>query len=163
MQSFVDTFQGHYKDGTNGTRDFRALASFSLIFRLYYYRGSSTTRHHEDQLTSDCILLIIFSISYLTLRPLKKDYMSILEGLLYSTAAITALSILKNSFTDHHYIGKYVIMSLIVLPSVVVFTLFVHRLALRTTTYQNFVFYLKRVLLRRKDTPHITEDDFPYN
>ena len=163
VQSFVDTFQGHYKDGTNGTRDYRALASLSLIFRLNYYHGNSDTRRHEDQLISDCILLIILSICYLTLRPLKKDYMSILESLLYSTAAITALLILKNSFTKHHYIRIYIIISLIALPSVVALSLFVHRLALKTTTYKNFILFLKRVLLRCKDIPQTTEDDFPYN
>ena len=167
VQSFVDTFQGHYKDGTNGTRDYRALASLSLIFRLYlmsYYRGNSNTNGHEDQLTSDCISLIILSICYFTLRPLKKDYMSILEGLLYITAAITALLISKISFAIHHYTSRYIIiMSLIALPSVFASALFVHRLAFRTTTYTNFILFLKRVLLRRKDAPQITEDDFPYN
>ena len=91
VQSFVDTFQGHYKDGTNGTRDYRALASLSLIFRLYlmnHYRGNSNISRHEEQLKIDCIILIILSICYLTLRPLKKDYKSILEGLLYNYSLV---------------------------------------------------------------------------
>ena len=165
----MDTFQGHYKDGTNGTHDYRALASLSLIFRLYLmndYRGNSNISRHEEQLKIDCIILIILSICYLTLRPLKKDYKSILEGLLYITAAITDLLILNFSLTSvirHHYIRIYIIMSLIALPSVVASALFVHRLALRTTTYKNFILFLKRYLLRRKDAPQITEDDFPYN
>ena len=169
VQSFVDTFQGHYKDGTNGTRDYRALVSLSLIFRFYLmvdYQRDSSTGGHGDQLTSDNILLIILSICYLTLRPLKKDYMSILEGLLYITAAITDLLILNFSLISvmrHHHIKIYVIMSLIALPSVVASALFVHRLALRTTTYKNCILFLKRVLLRRKDASQITEDDFPYN
>ena len=168
MQSFVDTFQGHYKDGTNGTCDYRALASLSLIFRLYIiadYQRDSNTGGHRDQLTKDNILLIILSICYLTLRPLKKDYKSILEGLLYITAAITDLLILNLSLTNlitHHHI-RINIMSLIALPSVVASALFVHRLALRTTTYKNFILFLKRVLLRRKDAPQISEDNFPYN
>ena len=55
VQSFVDTFQGHYKDGTNGTRDYRALASLSLIFRLVDYQRDSSTGGHRDQLTNDNI------------------------------------------------------------------------------------------------------------
>ena len=169
VQSFVDTFQGHYKDGTNGTRDYRALVSLSLIFRFYImvdYQRDSSTGGHRDQLTNDIILLIILSICYLTLRPLKKDYKSILEGLLYSTAAITDLLILNFSLISvmrHHHIRIYVIMLLIALPSVVASALFVHRLALGTTTYKNCILFLKRVLLRRKDASQITEDDFPYN
>ena len=170
VQSFVDTFQGHYKDGTNGTRDYRALVSLSLIFRLYLmddYQRDSITEGRRDQLTNDNILLIILSICYLTLRPLKKDYRSILEGLLYSTAAIIGFSISSFSLTNmirHHYIKIYIIMLSIALPSVVASALFVHRLALRITTYKNCILFLKRVLLRRKDVPpQITEDDFPYN
>ena len=124
------------------------------------YQRDSSTGGHRDQLTSDNILLIILSICYLTLRPLKKDYMSILEGLLYITAATTDLLILNFSLTSvmrHHHIRIYVIMSLIALPSVVASALFVHRLALRTTTYKNCI------LIRRKDTPQITEDDFSHN
>ena len=33
FQSFVDAFQGHYKDGTNGTHDYRAMASLQFIIR----------------------------------------------------------------------------------------------------------------------------------
>ena len=167
VQSFVDTFQGHYKDGTNGTHDFRALASLSLILRFYLmadYQRDSSTGGHRDQLTNDNILLIILSICYLTLRPLKKDYKSILEGLLYITAAITDLLILNFSLKSvirHHHIRINIIMSLIALPSVVASALFVHRLALRTTTYKNCILFLKRHLLRRKDAPQITEDNFP--
>ena len=165
MQSFVDTFQGHYKDGTNGTCDYRALASLSLIFRLYImadYQRDSITGGHRYQLTNDNILLIILSICYLTLRPLKKDYKSILEGLLYITAAITDLLIFRlTSVIRHHHIDIYISMSLIALPSVVASALFVHQLALRTNTYKNCILFLKRHLLRRKDTPQIS--NFPYN
>ena len=34
LQSFVDAFQGHYKDGTSGTRDYRAMASSQFIIRV---------------------------------------------------------------------------------------------------------------------------------
>ena len=131
---------------------------------MTYYHENLNTEHHEDH-NMICIVLIILSICYLILRPLKEDYMSILEGLLYSTTSITALLISRHGFTKRQYnsiIGRYVIMLLIVLPSVVASALFIHRLALRTTTYKNFILFLKRYL-RRKDSPQITEDDFPYN
>ena len=34
LHMFMDTFQGHYKDGTNGTRDCRCFASIFLITRI---------------------------------------------------------------------------------------------------------------------------------
>jgi len=34
LHMFMDTFQGHYKDGTNGTRDCRCFAAIFLITRI---------------------------------------------------------------------------------------------------------------------------------
>ena len=34
LRTFVDVFQGHYKDGTNGTRDFRFFSGIFFITRL---------------------------------------------------------------------------------------------------------------------------------
>ena len=31
VSAFIDTFQGHYKDGTNGTHDYRAASSIHLV------------------------------------------------------------------------------------------------------------------------------------
>ena len=34
LRAFVDAFQGHYKDGTNGTPDWRCFSGLYLIFRI---------------------------------------------------------------------------------------------------------------------------------
>ncbi len=40
---FIDTFQGHYKDGTNGTRDYRAASCISFILFITYLIITSNT------------------------------------------------------------------------------------------------------------------------
>ena len=37
LHMFMDYFQGHYKDGTDGTRDFRYFAAFYFITRVVFY------------------------------------------------------------------------------------------------------------------------------
>jgi len=34
LHTFMEAFQGQYKDGTNGTRDFRMVSALYLIFRI---------------------------------------------------------------------------------------------------------------------------------
>ena len=36
MREFVDCFQGHYKDGTNGSRDYRFFSALYLLMRLVH-------------------------------------------------------------------------------------------------------------------------------
>lgn len=36
IREFVDCFQGHYKDGTNGTRDFRYFSALYLLLRIVH-------------------------------------------------------------------------------------------------------------------------------
>ena len=46
LHTFVEAFQGHYKDGTNGTRDFRIVSALYLVFRiagLFQYLGVHDT------------------------------------------------------------------------------------------------------------------------
>ena len=76
LKSFVDAFQGHYKDGTNGTRDYRAMASLQFIIRavlVYNHWKDDTyilpiTTHHRYNV----VALICLSVSYFAIQPYKK-------------------------------------------------------------------------------------------
>ena len=39
----MDAFQGHYKNGTNGTRDCRYLTAMYLLVRIVYFTIASVT------------------------------------------------------------------------------------------------------------------------
>ena len=47
LHMFVESFQGQYKDGTNGTRDFRMVSAFFLILRILIV--ASFSPHHWSQ------------------------------------------------------------------------------------------------------------------
>ena len=54
LHMFVESFQGQYKDGTNGTRDFRMVSASFLILRIVIlvlflncHRLSSHTSQHQ--------------------------------------------------------------------------------------------------------------------
>ena len=84
---FMDTFQGCYKDGSNGTRDCRCFSAFYFILRIimcviYAFLGFSVFSHFSIQL----IIQGVYTISILILvylKPYKKS--------LYNNLDITIL------------------------------------------------------------------------
>ncbi len=91
---FLDTFQGRYKDGTNGTRDYRAVSCISFILRIpvYYFLND---RHHIGNLTTYfkklAFLLLITSYFYSIVQPCKMRYVNNIESILYGMAGMLLL------------------------------------------------------------------------
>ena len=86
LHMFVETFQGQYKDGTNGTRDFRTVSATFLILRILYLTIFLNT-HHSDPPTSvyACITFACATGFYALTRPYRssvKNNMDILILLL---------------------------------------------------------------------------------
>ena len=156
LQSFVDAFQGHYKDGTNGTRDYRAMASSQFIIRVilaYNFLSRLDTKMQINLISLTCM-----SICYLSFQPYKKKYMNITEGLLYSLAAILTTILATCSMTPYtiHIVMMYLFLLLILLPSVVVIFVFLQRLiimVLRLECTNNSILctYLKTHLFKMKE------------
>ncbi|MCG8622574.1 MAG: hypothetical protein MJE68_11340 [Proteobacteria bacterium] len=86
--AFVDTFQGHYKDGTNGTRDYRAASTIHLfvIFLIIYASAGC----HRRYFILDYIQFgfVAVSLFYSLARPCKKKYANIIQSLLYALIAL---------------------------------------------------------------------------
>ena len=73
--TFVESFQGQYKDGTNGTPDFRMVSASFLILRisiLFLFLNLHHLLSHTSINTPRCILSCIYAIT----RPYKLNYMN---------------------------------------------------------------------------------------
>ena len=156
LQSFVDAFQGHYKDSTNGTRDYRAMASSQFIIRVllaYNYLAHTLSTKMKFNLVS----LTCMSICYLSFRPYKNKYMNIIEGLLYCLAAILTTMLATTSMRLHGVgLMMYLMLLLILLPSVVVMFVFLQKLIimvlhLECTNNSISCTYLKTHLFKMKE------------
>ena len=148
IQAFADTFQGYYKDGTDGTRDYRSLASLQFIFRVVLNLGNRwflPGLQIVNGMKYTIVMLIALSVCYFTFQPYKESYMNTTEAILYCIVA--ALSVLISSDviiyperSIKHYIGYYIIMFLILLPSILLLFLFFRKLLTKTFLYD----YMKR-------------------
>ena len=148
IQAFADTFQGYYKDGTDGTRDYRSMASLQFIFRVVLNLGNrwfASGIPIVNGMKYTIVMLIALSVCYLTIQPYKESYMNTTEGILYSIVAALSVLISAGVITYpegyiKHYISYYIIMFLILLPSIIVMFLFFRKLLMKTFLYD----YMKR-------------------
>ena len=89
---FVESFQGQYKDGTNGTRDFRMASASFFILRILtwvsFYNNSSLWVSSDVQ----GLLLVCATCIYAVLRPYKHNFRNIADTLSMTLAALEAMS-----------------------------------------------------------------------
>ena len=85
LLTFMEAFQGHYKDGTNGTWDFRMVSALYLIFRclnvLSFFDSHSNSIHAFTWLRSS-ILFVSTSLFFAIIRPYKVNYFNAIDSFL---------------------------------------------------------------------------------
>ena len=74
LHMFVESFQGQYKDGTNGTHDFRMFSALFLILRILVLLSLVVRCHHAwISLLIGCLFCVVASCFYATIRPYKSN------------------------------------------------------------------------------------------
>jgi len=93
LHMFVESFQGQYKDGTNGTRDFRGASATFLILRILILINF-LDRQHATFTSAAILCLIVTSAScfYAIARPYKSNFMNIVDILILFLLEITSLA-----------------------------------------------------------------------
>ena len=71
LHTFMDAFQGHYKDGTNGTRDCRWFSALYLIVRLVFLIAFSTVNNAEFYLPIGLSILLVLLLLTAIFHPYK--------------------------------------------------------------------------------------------
>ena len=96
LHTFVDVFEGDYKDGTNGTRDFRYFSGLILLVPLIIYITFAYTLSTFYYPLS-CTLLVVFATLYVLFKPLKHSKHNLaVAGMLLSVAFLALCVILEN-------------------------------------------------------------------
>ena len=74
LHTFVDSFTGYYKDGTeSGTRDCRFFAALFLLLRLLNYMTFAVTMN-SMYIPVYSIVLVCFTTAFVLARPYKQKY-----------------------------------------------------------------------------------------
>ena len=87
LHTFADAFQGCYKNGTNGTRDFRYFAGLYLVFRIVILAAFISPAYYM------WLILIPFpvvvSLLFAYFRPYKNNLFNIIDCLAFALVALT--------------------------------------------------------------------------
>ena len=171
---FIDTFQGHYKDGTNGSRDYRAASSISFLLRtLFCLLFCGTHVRHRlptSKLTtylSLTFVLVVVSLFYGIVQPCKKKYMNVIESVVYCAAGLILLSLgaahtnyvatrshsLEQNFSL--YVSLYLSLIFLVIPSLMLLITFVAKIfsCLCCIRGNKFIQRVKKVFNRTPSDP----------
>ena len=74
LHTFMDSFQGHYKNGTNNTRDYRYFSGMYLLIRIIHFVPSIFDMKFRQKTNFLKFLApYIFSVLFGVFRPYKKD------------------------------------------------------------------------------------------
>ena len=112
LHMFVESFQGQYKDGTNGTRDFRMVSASFLIIRILIIFTFLNRNYHTWSLSSQIALFASVTCIYAIIRPYKFNYMTTVDILILFLVEMLSLTT-TNSNTKHF--TKFVLVSTLAL------------------------------------------------
>ena len=99
LRAFMDIFQGCYKNGTDGSGDFRYFSAFNLILRIIMLIPFDD---QGDSMVRISIVLMVFIVMVAIARPYQRNTFNILEILIYSAFLLDNIWILITIYVKHY-------------------------------------------------------------
>ena len=103
LQTFVDVFQGCYKNGADGGPERRYFAGIYFLFRIIVFLIFTTATSIQKMFTALQITYTVYILAFVIFRPYKKDRYNILDAVF-----ITILAVIS---TTAAYIYTYLLSS----------------------------------------------------
>ena len=110
---FIDTFQGHYKDGTNETHDYRSASGLHLVVLTLMIGANFNSHDRYVAIDSAYFILGAVALFYALARPCKRKYANILQSLL--TALTVFILMLISHVRFHNHIFAFLLLALLCL------------------------------------------------
>ena len=139
LHMFVESFQGQYKDGTNGTHDFRMVSASFLILRilaLFLFINHHRSFSHISEL--QVILFACASCFHAITRPYKLNFMNNIDIVI-----LFLLEIFLSNTSSSPLLADFIQVTtlLLLVPHMILIFFICHKLAKKTGITQ----CLKRV------------------
>ena len=118
---FVETFQGYYKDGSDGKRDFRALSGAHFIVLLLISSGCISDRIRVGLLLIVQPILVSVSLLYAIARPCKEHSANIIQSLLLALTAFILQLAYFATVHVHTYFILFVLLLCLLAPHIALY------------------------------------------
>lgn len=139
---FMEAFQGYFKDGTNGTYDFRFLAGVYPLLRIIIMLSFLHSYHRDNTNNYSVMWCIVVSSIFSLVGPYKKlihnrvniVLLSLITFMMWYVTDFWPISLYQHKLLDH--IGNIIILVLLVLVPHLVFASVVIHKALQLLVYR---------------------------
>ena len=111
LHMFVESFQGQYKDGTNGTHDFRMASASFLILRMLVMVAFVNRHYYTWSSSFQIALLASVSCLYGITRPYKLNHMTNVDILILFL--VEMLSVVTSNSTPSHFTYLILVSALV--------------------------------------------------
>ena len=151
LHTFADTFQGGYKNGTNGTWDCRYFAGLYLLFRIVLLVAFifSLTYQWLIQIPFSVIVSLMFT----GFRPYKKNYFNIIDGLAFVLLALTFFLIMYATTANPFPLQILYVVGLI--PFLYFISFILYKLLPRVALFRTCCSKIGKVLQARNENKHL--------
>ena len=120
LVTFLEAFQGHFRDGTDGGRDLRFLAVLYFTNRFVLILCETLSEMYPSALATSFVLTLSMAFIFFALQPYKKLSHNTIEGSVYLYLSLmTGLRIFSN--VPLYYMTKKVLDGRLVLIQVLSF------------------------------------------
>ena len=150
LHMFMESFQGQYKDGTNGTRDFRTVSALFLILGISTL--ASFSNHHFSFGISglQCVLFILVLCFYAVARPYKLIFSNNVDILILALLEIFLFTIHSETYHPGSKFAYYALPAttlLLGVPHIVLISYICHKLAMKAGITQHLKRKYKRCVM----------------
>ena len=132
VSTFIDTFQGHYKDGTNGTRDYRAASSIHLLVISQVILVCADRHRRPYILEYIQPGFVVVSLFYALARPCKQEYANMIQSILYALTAFVIVTVSYAGFHKHSRFHYLPVLLCLLIPHVVLCVYTIYKVIRRT-------------------------------
>ena len=131
LHIFMDSFQGHHKNGTNGTRDCRFFSALYLLLRGMVY-GSTVVAYVFFSYTYTAAFLVLFSVFLALARPYKAYIYFVNDVIFLALIHFLYVTIIQDSFSQSNITERAInvssicfVLSVMIVVSVVNLKLYI--------------------------------------
>ena len=153
LSAFIDTFQGHYKDGTNGTRDYRTASSIPLLLMFLIILVCTGTNRRPLLLVYVQPVFVAVSLFYAIARPCKQNYANIIQSHLYTLIALVMILISSVKFHNHTFLSLLSIFLCLLIPHIVLSSYIFYKVVGKAKLN---CFYIQKLFSKLKQVKGVT-------
>ena len=156
LHTFADAFQGCYKNGTNGTRDYRSFAALYLLFRIVLLMAFIFPMTYQWLIQIP--LPVVVSLLFAYFRPYKNNYFNVIDGLAFVLLALTIFLIMYAVRANPFPLQILCVVGLI--PFLYLISFVLYKLLSRVALFRTCCSQIEKVFQARTKIQHLMNCHF---